>query len=571
MGAKTKEVGGGSAAPVANEFNNFLMQQLRGGGGAIMPPGAQSFGPGSPGWNPETAKQVNNAQQPQMQTATGFQNAFNNALNGQVNDQSGANAALQNFFSNPSANNLNLPTFNNQYTSPDFINAQISQLPTNFGAGQTGMADLSGFGNAAQSNFNPMQGFGQVGSSQFTNQFNSALGNMSNPMLASAQQASIAGPQSLGARPELAAGMDWKTAFNMMGEDPLQARIADRARADMRARFGAEGAGALGTGAQFGESNLMAELAAQDASRRRQEALQLMQQDLNERGTGANIALQGRGQDSQYNLGNRNIDANIAQGNAQLGTQASLANASNSLANNANMMQSILGARGQDFSNQAANRGMDISQLGLGNQQSMFNAGQMNDMQQTMIGANLQNQGLGNQFGLSAAGLNNNAMQTNNANNINQSQFQNQFNQNNAQNFANFGQANNALNSQNMTNQQQINNQMFQNMIGQGLNLNQMGNQNTMNMLAQLFGGFGQSNQLGTAQRQIVQQPSALGQIGQGLFSLGSAWLGGGGGNPFGGGNSFGGNSTPSSGWGSQGSGWQRGIPGGTYSGPSWG
>jgi hypothetical protein len=500
VGAQTKQVGGGAATGVANNFNSFLNQQL------------------------------SNSSQPGQQSQAGFGQAFNNALTGQVNDASGAGGALQNFFQTPSQNNLNT-NFANTFTGPTYNTPTLNQLPSNFGAGQTGMANLSNFGNASQANFDTQRGFGSTGASDFTSQFNNAVNRMGNVVGANAQQASLAGPQSIGARPELSQGMDWRTAFNTMGEDPMQRRIEDRAAADMRARFGSEGAGALGTGAQFAEGNLRAELAAQDASKRRMEALQLMQQDLNERSTGANVALQGRGQDSQYNLGNRQMDAGIAQSNAQLGTQASLANANNSVANNSNIAQMFLGARGQDFTNQATNRGMDINQLGMGSQQSMFNAGQNNAMQQSMINAALQNQGLGNQFGLGAAQLNNSAMQSNNLNNINTSQFQNQFNQNNAQLGAQFGLGANQLNSQN----QGMNNQFLANMIGQGLNMNQMGNQNTNSMLAQLFGAFGQSNALGTPQAQIIQQPSMWGQLANMGMNLAGNWLAGGGGNPFGG------------------------------------
>lgn len=540
MGARTREVGGGSAVGVANDFNSFLSQQLRGGSAPSRsdPRFLQQFNPNDPNTNFDNwARQhTSNSMQPGQQTSN-FQNAFQGALSGQVNDMSGAGGALQNFFQNPSANNLNIPQFQNQFTSPQFQQAQLNQLPTNFGQGQTGMADLSQFGNAAQSGFNTQQGFGAQGTSQFTGAFQNALANMGQGAPGvNAQQASLAGPQSLGARPELAQAMDYGAAYNTLGQDPLMERNRMKAVADMRARFGAEGAGAMGTGAQVAEGNLNAELAAQDASQRRAQAMQLMGQDLNERSTGANVALQGRGQDASYLLGNRNTDAGIAQTNAQLGTQASMANASNALSNNANIMQSILGARGQDFSNQLGNRNADISQLGLGSQQSMFNAGQSNDMQTAMMNAFLQNQGLGNNFALGGAQLNNNAMQTNNANNINTSQFQNTFNQGNAQLGAQFGQANNALNSQNMLGQTQINNQMLQNMIGQGLNMNQLGNANTMAMLAQLFGGFGQSNALGTVQRQNVVTPSPWGQAAGMLGSLGSAWLQGGGGNPFGGG-----------------------------------
>ncbi|WP_196301202.1 hypothetical protein, partial [Streptococcus pneumoniae] len=83
-----------------------------------------------------------------------------------------------------------------------------------------------------------------------------------------------------GADVQMQPGMDYGQAYNTLGQDPLMERNRMRAVADMRARFGAEGAGALGTGAQVAEGNLNAELAAQDASARRNQSMQLMGQDL---------------------------------------------------------------------------------------------------------------------------------------------------------------------------------------------------------------------------------------------------------------------------------------------------
>lgn len=475
MGAKTKTVGGGAATGVANDWNAFLKQQLAGNpmGGSMT-------------------QQMSNQQQPMQQTG-GFQQAFGNMMNGNINDISGANAALQNYFQNP--NGMNIPTnFGNQYTAPQFSGVDLSQLPTNFGVGQTGMANLSQFGpNAAQSNFNVM---GPVNSG-FTNQLNSLMQQGGMAMGGNGGFSAAANGPHVNMTPQ----MDYATAYNTLGQDPLMERNRQKAVADMRARFGAEGAGSMGTGAQFAESNLNAELAAQDASQRRAQAMQLMGQDLAGNSALANVGLQNRGQDAQTAIANM-------QGGLQ-GTQ-----------NNTALMNQLLGAAGQA-------RGQDINaqlqQLGLGAQQSQFNAGQQNDWQSNLMNSILQNQQMGNQFGVNAAQLNNQAMQNNNLNALNQNQFMNQFNQNNAQNTAQFGQAANALNSQN----QQANNALFQAMMNSGLNLNQMGNQNIQQMLAQMFGAYGQSNGLGTPQAQTIQQPSGWGQLGQAALGIGGTLLGG--------------------------------------------
>lgn len=572
MGARVRETGGGAAAPVAQGFNQFLMQQLQQPRQAQPAPFANPSGYNNPAVQGGINQQQSNQAQPFQQTATrmmqapgsgyatptydgampqgpgpggpaqmysglqsnqdfmsgmdandprmgtpefqqymgarqnavqsqgqapqmsaggqpqqtGFQQAFGNQLSGQVNDISGANSALQNFFGNPSQNNI--PTnFGNTFASPQYQSAQTSQLPTNFGAGQTGMANLGQFGNAAQSNFNSQ---GPI-NSQFTSQLQGLIGQGQQQAQNGVQMGGNGGFAAASAGPGVAlqGGMDYRQAFDTLGQDPLLARNQQRAVADMRARFGAEGAGSLGTGAQFAEGNLNAELMAQDASARRGQAMQLMGQDLNERSTGANVGLQSRGQDVQTGIANmqgglQGAQNQIAGYNAQTNSLGQLMNAAGQ-------------GRGQDMQTM-------LGQLGLGNQQSMFNAGQSNDMQGQMINATLQNQGMGNQFGLGAAGLNNNAMQTNNANNINQSQFQNNFNQGNANSSAQYGLGANQLNSQN----QNFNNQMLQAMTGMGLNLNQMGNQNVQQMIQNLFGGFGQSNALGTAQRETTVTPN---------------------------------------------------------------
>lgn len=504
MGAKAKDVGGGAATPVAQEFNNFLMQQLTGKSLPTQPQINPALA-GLPGMDKIQNfinQQQSNAQQP-MQQSTGFQQAFNGMLQGNVNDQSGASKALQQYFG---GQNQGIPTnFANTFNGPAYQGVDLAQLPTNFGAGQTGQANLGGFGNAATANFNTQQPIG----SQFTNQLQGMIGAGTNQLTNNNGGFNAA---QIGSGVQLQPGMSIEDAMARAGNLPFNEIMRQRAIADQRARFGAEGAGAMGTGAQFAESTLNADLVARNQQEQFARGLNLMGQDLNERSTGANVGLQSRGQDMQ-----------TAIANMQGGLQGSQ--------NQTSLLNQLLGAAGQA-------RGQDLQtalgQLGLGSQQSMFNAGQQNDMQNQMLNATLQNQQLGNQFGLGAAGLNNQAMQSNNANALNQNQFMNTFGQNNAQLNAQYGLGANQLNSQN----QAQNNQMFQNMIAQGLNLNELGNQNQINMLAQLFGGFGQSNQLGTAQRQTVMQPSALGQVANAGLGLAGAYLGGGGsfGGLFGGG-----------------------------------
>jgi hypothetical protein len=528
MGAQTRQVGGGSATGVANNWSNFLNQQLMGSAPNQATQNLQGF-QGQFGNDSffgrnvnnllqrEINRQQSNAQQPQQQSSA-FRDAFQGALQGGVRDISGAGGAIQNYFQNPTNQ------FTNQYVAPQFQGVDLAnnRIPTNFGAGQTGMANLSSFGPAGQSNFNAMQQLGGVNSD-----FTSMLRNMVQGGANMQAQSGFGGGAGAGPAVNLAQGMSYQDAYGTVGQDPLMERERQRAAAEQRARFGAEGAGALGTGAQYAESNLNAELAARDASQRRQQAMLLMQQDLSERMGGAQTALGSRGQDLQGSIANMQGALQGAQNVNQF-----------NLANQANLLGSLGQARGQDLSTGLGMRGQDLSQLGMGLEQNMFNTGQMNAMQQAQMQAALQNQGLGNQFGLGAAGLNNVAQQQNINNMMGMSGMQNQFNLNNAGQTAQFGNA-----------AQTGNANFFQNMINQGMGMNQIGNQNTMNMLGQLFGGFGQQAGLGTAPAQLIQQPSPAGQLLNAGLTIGGAYFGGptgaavgqGLGSLFGGGGGFGG------------------------------
>lgn len=520
MGAKTKEVGGtGLGRGVGDAWNAFLLSQLGGGSAGRMPSsGPIAGGAGGsindPAVNAGIAMGQNNAAQPGQQT-NGFMQGFQNMLGGNVNDMSGAGGALQNFFQNGGAN-FQMPTFNNPYTSPEFQAPTLQGLPTNFGQGQTGMANLGGFGNAAQSNFNTQQDLGGI-SSQFTNPLMQMAGQGMQQMQGQSGFSAAQNSPSV----QMQNPMAYQQAYETLGQDPLMERNRMKAVADMRARFGAEGAGGLGTGAQYAEGTLNAELGAQDASMRRNQAMQLMGQDLAAQNALANVGLQNRGQDMQTAVANMQGGLQGAQNmnSFNLGQQG------NMLQGQGQNLQAMLGARGQDLSTLLGQRGQNLEQLGLGAAQSQFNTGQANSMQQAMIQAALQNQGMGNNFGLAAAGLNNDAMQNNNLNNMNLGQMMNNFNLSNAQNTGQFGLGTNQLNSSNMLGAQGLNNDLFSNMIGQGLNMNQMGNQNTLAMLSQLFGGFGQASGLNTPQAGVVASPNPWGQFGNMAAQLGAAWM----------------------------------------------
>lgn len=469
MGARVRETGGGANVGTSNDFNAFLRQQL------------------------------SNMQQPGQQAGAAMAGG-QAALGGQggLQDLSGAGGALQQFFlgggnqGGLGQNQLTQFGPSGVSTAP-FERAQaasaglsqaggtgmanLGQFQTATQARGTGGADLSSFGDAQQANFNTQ--------APVSSGFNDMLMSM-------IQQGGAVTPAVAMER-----GMDFNQAYNTLGQDPLMERNRQRATADLRARFGAEGAGALGTGAQFAESNLNAELAAQDASARRNQAMQLMGQDLAGRQAMAQTALGSRGQD---------------------------------VSNFANLLGATGQARGQDLST-------GIQQLGLGAQQSQFNAGQGNALQQAMMQAQLQNQGMMNQQGQFNAGQQNslqqalmNATLQNQQMGNQQGQFnvgqanqqmqfntglQNAMNQFNAGQFNqqgqfNAGQLNNAQSNlmNAMLQNQQLQNQFRLGMVGQGMNMNQMGMQGQQFNLGQLFNSLNQANQLGTAQRNTTVTPN---------------------------------------------------------------
>lgn len=544
MGAKTKTVGGGSATGVANDWNAFLSNQLNGGGQGTVP-NNQGWKPGDPMMEVSKGQfgalnNNNNPQTPGSQQNSNFQNAFSNMLGGKVNDISGAGGALNNFFNKPTE-------YSNQYTSQNYNAPTLSQLGTNFGQGQSGMANISGMMGIPQSNFDTQKNLGNVTSGQ-DGTFNSLL-QQGQGMLGQNGGFSAA---SAGPDVSLQGGMDFKGALDTLGNDPYKETLLKRSLAENNARFGAEGAGALGTGAQYSNALMQSDFAANDASQRRAQAMQLMGQDLNERSTGANVGLQNRGQNMQTSIANM-------QGGLQ-GNQ-NMNNTFNQL------MQGTLQGRGQDLQTGLGMRGQNLDQLGMGANQAMGNANLTLQGNNQNMNAMLNNQQMGNNWQQGNQQINNNAMQNNNMNSINAANNQNNFNLNNAGNMAQYGQGANQLNAQNL-----------QSMIGQGLNMNQMGNQNIQAMLSNLFGGFQQSNGLGTAQAQTIQQPSAWGQAANMGLQLAGSYLSGGGKIPgFGGGGggiqqmpgggiarpgTFGAPGGMNTGWGGQ---------GGGYSGPVWG
>jgi len=593
MGAKVQQTGGGANVGTSNAWNQFLNQQLTGGAQPSGPTGA--FMPGVGSLDPTLQGMINqgvsNSQQPQQQQQ-GFQQAFQGMLGGNVRDVSGAGAALSNYFQNQPA----VTKFESPYTSQTLQTAQTTNLPTNFGAGQTGMANLSQFGTAAQaaapervnaatSNVDLNRGFGatpqQIQAAQSA--FNSMQGFGQQAPQVAAAQAAFNTQASLGPNPsggqfdqmlmdlitrggaaeaqggytaaQAQPGVQLGQAAQVDLNNPLVAaqlegirRAETQAAADLRARFGAEGAGALGTGAQFAEAQLRSEFAPRQAAILQQSIQQQQQQDLAERQAQAQTALSGRGMDVQTAIANMQGGLQGAQNVNQFNT-----------ANLGNLLSAATAGRGQNLQTGLGVRGQNLEQLGLGAQQAALNA----QLQQQAGLANAQNflqargldinqLGLGQQQALANAQMQQQASMQNAANqlqarglDINQLGLQAQQGQFNAgqqnqvglQNAANALQGNmfnagqsNAL-QQAMMNAQ-LQNQQLGNQFGLGAaNLNQQAGQlNNANALAgaQMANQFNLSNAqnmgqfgLGTNQLNAQQQQAAQNlfqnMIGQGL------------------------------------------------------
>lgn len=493
-----------AATSTANDFQGWLQSMLNGSGSSttgsisnlVLDPvtGRYVQRPGTSGSSADAGSN------------TSFQQAFQNMLNGQVNDQSGANQAIQNSIgSGPQTFGQN---GTNQYNNQTFSGANLSQLPTNLLQG-SGQADLSGYGNIPQSNVNTGYGMDSLATSSYGNVLNQLLGQGS-------MMANQTGPQASASQADIGPGIALKDATQFDMNDPYfkalkdqQDRRLQNAMADNNERFSANGAGAVGTGAQISNASLQSQSSANDVVALQQALQGLQQQDLAERGTAANVGLSSRGQDAQVGIANMNAALQASLGNQNAGIQ--------SQGNNNQLLAAMLGAtnqaRGQDFQNQQTTNAQNIDRTGMSLQQSLGNQGAALTNQNQMLQALLQNQQQGNQYGIAGANLNSQNQQLNNSNQVDLASMLNSFNLTNAGNNANFGQQ--AINQNNQS--YQGNQQNWLNTLGLGQNLNNTSNQNTQNALQQLMASLQQSSQLGMPQAQVNQSTpwwqSAIGAV----------------------------------------------------------
>lgn len=508
---QTGTIGGGAAGGVADAFSNYQGQFL-------------------------------NQNQGQM----------NQALTSMLNGRIGDPTSLQQYFgAGMGGNGMADIGQSNQQFNPNQIN--VGFTPEKFQATQLQQAQV---GNPTQQiagqGVNTQFDFGGIGVNYNPERMQS---NFNAPAWMQAQLGGVqmATPdmlqdltQGVGQRAQL------DTIVNPAANAAAVSQLMDRQRnldvANMRSRFGNQ---ALGTGAQFAESQYLAEampraaLAIDDIVRQNQ-AQQLTQraQDLqNQQG--------GRGMDIQQLMASSDQTLNALGQNNQAVLGLNAQNLQQSLAQNQfNQGNSQFGAN-LDFQAQqgnaqnaqfGANLGMQAGQANLnaliqaaqmGQQGEQFNASQ--DMQAQM--ANATN-------ALQSMGYSNEAIQSMNAQELQQILAMNGFNQNNSQFGASFGQQGQNMNNQWGYNAAQMgqNNQQFN--INAALQNQGMGNQWNMGLqnvgaqrqgqqlsaqqqaMNQILGMMGGTQQLGTAQRENTVAPSWGSQLINGMGAAGQLWQG---------------------------------------------
>jgi len=469
VGAKTKEVGGGANVGTSDMFNNFLQQQMGGGPSA---PGA-----GVPNMQGTAqAPRMNQSQYAGPGGAAKYgqdQQAFKQS---QTRMNSGAQQA-QNGFGNMGnlVNQMSNGTVDGMMQNNQFLqNAANMPNAPEFTQAQLGQyntnvpqSDVFGkvFGQQGAPGFLPQSGQ-QNGINQIDfSQFGAGgqFGGMNNMPSAGATIGDQFGAQGTGGL----LNYDLNSPEFAAQRQQLQ-QDTELARADSRARFGAGGGMSLGSGAALAEAQFNRQVLPANMLAMGQLGRQMQEMDMANRGMNANVLLQQRGQ----NIDQRGQDLQGSIAGSQMGSQ-----------NMGNILQAMLGQQ--------------TNQLGAFNSANNFNLG--------MQGNQLNAAGMDANNALQGFQLGNNAIGAGNADALNAAGMQNNFNQ------QTFGQQ-----STNAANQGQLGAQL------QGLNAQQQ-----QMVLNQLFGAMGQANQLGTAQRQTVTQPSAGGQLlGAGL-QLGGALLGG--------------------------------------------
>ena len=460
---------------------------------------------------------------------------YANFLNSMMGGQQGAQGALQNMLAGRPGD----PSSLQQY----------------FGAGMggNGQADLSGVNPAIQpinvgytpqdiqSQFNPQQIGGQFDAPQF----NAAQLNQLDPI--SAQQVGFSAPQFQNAqlnslnlqnlgREALATGPNMMQGFGERGNfgsvvnpeanaaamQQVMGGVDQRNIADLRERFGNQG---LSTGAAQAEGLYRAEAAprqalAIDEITRANQAQQLQQrgQDIGawQAGRGFDVQQLGMGGD-QSNALNQSLIAQRGQDVSQMGLQSQLGLGMNDQQLQAAQMANQFGMQGAGMGLQAdqANQNAMLQSAGM-NQQGQMD---MNQLLAQLSGQQNQfNQGnaqFGANFGQNAAQLNNQFSQNATAQAL-QAAMANQSNQQNAsQQGIQAGGMNNDMQMQlaqliqsGALNNQQMGNQWNLGLQNIGLGQQQNQAQAQQAALAQLFGGFNNMGQIGMPQAETVVGPS---------------------------------------------------------------
>lgn len=399
MGApKTQTVGGGSAAPVANSWNQFLQGQL------YQQPGAQSVpqtaaGPlqGTGGLSPNGFIGGNGLQQFAQQMGIG------NPMNQNPQPQQGAPGPFQNMLQGMMNPNYQGMISGNPFLQQAQDYNPMAQMP------QLGMPQTGGL-TPGKEGFGGMQGGPNLPG--IASGYNPSSAATTNPMDFIGGFGSAAGLlQQFGINPQNIMNMGGGSSIPAFEKGQLKdystdpsfqavQQIAERQKmndvANLRARYGLQG-NTASSGASLAEGQYLAEanprmVAAYGDLGRQIQGLDLQQQQINNQAQSAyNSALGASGGNRDNTLSNimqfitniRGQDIGAASGLASqnLGNQQS---ANNLNANN------FLQAMGMDANNM-------LNLFGQQSSNALNNQGMSNNWMQSILGAGMGLQGMGNQ------------------------------------------------------------------------------------------------------------------------------------------------------------------------------
>lgn len=498
---KTQTVGGGTASPVADQWNSWLSGQMwqTPGAGAVPQTIASANDPNA-GARQHFTKLSNDpnvpfavrdqarkalAGIPAAQNTPAVPGPFQDLVKSMANPDYAKMIAGNPFLSglqgfNPMAQLPNAPSWvPTQFQTPEKIDPGniIGDVPTVTGATGDIDAFLSRFGSP-------------TGARDLLSQFGIDPTKFGQPP--NLDIPGLTGPAGIGGirdttLPEFRTDFTQDPAYQAIQDVSSRQRMKDVA--DLRARYGMMG-NTASSGASLAESQYLAEANPRMAMQLSDLARQIRGQDLQQMGlTSQHLLGQGGldlGQMGELNrniLGRLGIQSDLTRAGAGFGQQGM-----------SDLLNYIQGTRGQDI----GVRGQDIGAAG-----NIMDRNLINQQQSGMANAaNIMQALLADQAArLSAGQINTGNIMDLNRLNLQQGLGQNQFNQ------GIFGQL-----SQNVLNNQGMANDWMKALGSFGINLQGLGMGGQQDLMNNFFRSFMQTQGIGTPQAQTVQTPSQASQ-----------------------------------------------------------